>query len=78
MQKNDNQFSIQEVMKLANSPAGKQLIALLQQADPQAMQKAMTLAARGDYDKIPQVLSSLKEMDEVKKLMKDMGGGSNG
>ncbi len=78
MQKNDNSFSMQEAMKLANSPAGKQLIGLLQQADPQAVQKAMNLAASGDYDKIPQVLSSLKEMDEVKKLMKDMGGGSNG
>jgi len=78
MQKNDNNFSMQEAMKLANSPAGKQLIAMLQQADPQAMQKAMSLAASGEYDKIPQVLSSLKEMDEVKKLMKDMGGGSNG
>lgn len=78
MQKNDNNFSMQEAMKLANSPVGKQLIAMLQQADPEAMQKAMSLAASGNYDQIPQVLSSLKEMDEVKKLMKDMGGGTNG
>ena len=78
MQKNDNNFSMQEAMKLANSPVGKQLIAMLQQADPEAMQKAMALAASGNYDQIPQVLSSLKEMDEVKKLVKDIGGDANG
>ena len=42
-------FSMQEVLRMAASPAGQQLIALLRQQDGNAFQSAMSSAAAGDY-----------------------------
>ena len=44
-----NQPSMQEMLRMAASPAGKQLIALMQQKGGEDLQKAMKLAATGDY-----------------------------
>lgn len=52
MQKNSEDFSMQEAMRLAKSPAGQQLFALLQQTDPAALHQAMDQAAAGDYDHV--------------------------
>ena len=74
MQKNSENFSFQDAMHFANSPAGKQLIALLQQSDPNAMQKAMEQASSGDYEKARQALEPFLALEEVKKLMRQLGG----
>ena len=44
MQKNSQDFSMQEVMRLAKSPAGQQLLAMLQSTDSNKMQQAADLA----------------------------------
>lgn len=74
MQKNSENFSMQDVVKWANSPAGKQLIALLQQSNPAAIQQAMTQASAGNYSQAKQALEPLFASEDVKKLLQQMGG----
>lgn len=74
MQKNSGNFSFQDIMHLANSPAGKQLISLLQKTDSTAMQKAMEQASAGDYEKAKQALEPFLASEDVKKLMRQLGG----
>ncbi len=74
MEKNSGNFSVQDAMKLANSPAGKQLIALLQQSDPAMMQKITEHASSGDYSQAKQALAPLLASEEVKKLLQQLGG----
>ena len=74
MQKNSNNFSMQEALRLAKSPAGQQLLALLQQSDPEVLKKAMAQASAGDYSQISQTLAPMLESEDVKKLLQQMGG----
>lgn len=74
MEKNSNNFSMQEAMRLAKSPAGQQLISLLQQSDPEAMKKAMQQATAGDYSQIQQTLGPLLASEEIKRLLQQLGG----
>jgi len=74
MQKNSGNFSMQDIMHLANSPAGKKLISMLQQSDPTAIQKAMEQASAGDYAQAKQSLGPFLASDEVKKLIQQLGG----
>lgn len=74
MQKNSDNFSMQDALRLANSPAGQQLLALLQQADPEALDKAKTQASSGDFSQIAQTLSPLLASEDVKKLLQQLGG----
>ena len=74
MQKNFDDFSMQDAMRLMSSPAGKQLLALLQQTDPDALKKAKAQASSGDYSQIGQTLAPLLASEEVKKLLQQLGG----
>lgn len=74
MDKKSERPSIQEAQKLASSPAGQQLLSTMKQKDPEAMQKAMQQMAAGDFSKIPQTLGPLLESEEIKKLLKQLGG----
>lgn len=71
MQNNDP--TIQEAMRLAQSPAGRQLIALLQQQGGAQLQDAMEKAAAGDLSQAKQALSSLLNTAEAKALLDKMG-----
>ena len=74
MQKNSQDFSMQEVMKLAKSPAGQQLLALLQASDGRQMEQAAKLAAAGDYARAAKILESTLSSEQAQKLMKQLGG----
>lgn len=74
MQKNSDDFSMQEALRLAKSPAGQQLLALLQQSDPAVLSKAAEQASAGDYSQISQTLAPILESEDVKKLLKQLGG----
>lgn len=74
MEKNSSEFSIQEAMRLVNTPAGQQLLALLQQSDSDVMNRAMEQALRGDLSQAQQTLSGVAASPEVKKLLQQMGG----
>lgn len=74
MQKNSDNFSHQDIQRMVNTPAGKQLIHLLRQSDPQALQKAMQAAAQGDMNGAKQSLEPILASEEIQKLLKSMGG----
>lgn len=78
MQQKSDDFSMQEALKLAGTPAGKQLLALIQQADRQAVNQAMAQAAGGDLSGAMQLLAPLLASDEAKSLMEQLGGPGHG
>ena len=76
----NNQDAIREAMRLAGTPAGKQLMAMLQQSGKDELQQAMRSASAGDFAKAQQLLSGVLSSPEVRKLLEQMGGqhGPNG
>jgi hypothetical protein len=72
MQKNSQNFSMQDALRLANSDAGQRLLAILKQSDGQQLMNARDCAATGDYSGAAQVLSSLLERDDIRALLKQL------
>jgi hypothetical protein len=72
MQKNSQNFSMQDALRLAKSDAGQRLLAILKQSDGQQLEKARDSAATGDYSSAMQALSSLLEREDVRKLLKQL------
>lgn len=70
----DNNNPMQEAIKLAQTPAGQQLIKLLQQNGGDTLRSAMAQAAAGDYSKAQQAIAALMQNPEAKKLFEQMGG----
>ena len=66
-------LSMQEVLRLAASPAGQQLIALMRQQGGSDFQKAMSNAASGDYTQAKKAIESLLTDPQAQKLLKDLG-----
>lgn len=66
--------AMQEALRLAKTPAGQQLLQLLQQNNATQLQKAMSSAAAGDYAQAKQTLSALLDTPEAKKLLNQLGG----
>ena len=76
MQKNSDtpqNFSMEQAMRMASSPAGQQLLALLQREGGVEFQQAMSKAAAGDYTQAKDALSSLLSSPEAKELLKQLG-----
>ena len=71
MQNKDKSFW--EIMAMAQSPAGQQLIRLLQQTGGNEVQQAMVKAAAGDYTQAKQLLSALMQDPQASKLLKQLG-----
>lgn len=63
-----------QLAQLAQSRAGRQLIALLQQSGGDALKTAVAAAAAGDYGQAQTILTSLLENPEAKKLLEQLGG----
>ena len=78
MHKNSGDFSMQEAMRLANTPAGKQLLALLQQSSDPALQDAIRQMAAGNYDQAKNMLAPLLASPEIGALLQQLGGAKNG
>ena len=74
MQKDPNNFSMQDAMRLAGTPAGQQLLALLQQSDTATLRSAMEQASGGNYEQAKQALGPLLNSPEVQKLLRELGG----
>lgn len=71
MQNNDG--ALQDALRLAKSPAGQQLIRMLQQNGGDALQTAVEKAAAGDYAQAKQMLSALLESPDIQNLLEQMG-----
>ncbi len=74
MQHNTQAISQEEIMRLAQSPAGQQLIALLRQGDSSQLQQAISQAQSGDYANASQTLSAMLNSPQAQKLLKELGG----
>lgn len=66
-------FSIQDAMRLASSPAAQQLFALLQQQNSDGFQKAMDDAASGDYANAKKAIEAMLSNPQAQQLLKDLG-----
>lgn len=73
MQKNSENFSIQDAMRLAATPAGQELIAMLQKGDTGQFQQAAELASAGNYAQARQMLSQLLKDPKVQSLLSQLG-----
>ena len=71
-------FSMDDIKRMASSEAGRKLFQLLQQQNPQQLNNAMEQAAAKDYDAAKNTLSSLLSSDQVRQLLKQMGGSNHG
>ena len=74
MQKKNQDFSMEEIMRLAKSPVGQQLIAMLQKQNSVQLEQAVLHAKTGDYTQASQTLRSMLSSDEAQKLLKELGG----
>lgn len=78
MQKKSGNFSVEDAQAFAQSPAGQQLLALLQSTNSSALQKAMEQASVGDLAKARDILTPLLSSPEIQKLMQQFGGPQDG
>ncbi len=65
---------MEQVMAFAKSPAGQQLIRMLQQKDSADLSKAVQMAASGNTAQAKDALSSLMSDPKVQALLKQFGG----
>lgn len=72
MDSKPDQLTIQEAMRLAKSPAGQKLLALLKSTGGNRVDQARQQAANGDMSQAKQTLSGLLASPEVQKLLKEM------
>lgn len=73
MQKNSEDFSMQEALRLAKSPAGQQLLAMLRRKDKGQLQQAMDLVTEGNYAQASQILGTLLSSGEAQQLLDELG-----
>ena len=71
MQQKSEDFSVAEAAKVARSPAGQQLLAMLRSADQAQLQKAADLASAGDYKAASRLLEQTLSSPEAQALLKD-------
>ena len=73
MQKNSDDFSIQEAMRLAKSPAGQELIAMLQRTNSDQLQNIVSQAQAGNVSQAGDMLQKMLSSPEAQKLLKELG-----
>lgn len=66
-------FSIQDAMRLAETPAGKELLSILQATEGDSMDKAKKAAAQGDYNQVKENLTDLLRSPKIQSLLREMG-----
>lgn len=74
MQSNFGNISMDDALRLAQTPAGQQLLNLIGQVNSQDLQEAMDLASAGDISGAQKTLSSLLSSPQVQALLKQLGG----
>ena len=72
MQKNSEDFSMEEAARLAQTPAAQQLLAMLRGADQAQLQKAADMASAGDYKAASQIVKQVLSTPEMQALLKKM------
>ena len=72
MEKKSQDFSVKEAQRLAKTPEGQRLMALLRQQDGAALEKAMTQASAGNYKEAGQILRGMLSSPEARSLMEQL------
>ena len=67
-------ISMEQIMAFAASPAGKQLIELLQSKSGADLSKAQSFAAAGNMEQAKAELSSLLSDPKIQALLRQFGG----
>ena len=70
----DASMDMSQIMRMAQSPAGKKLIAMLQSNNSDAMQQAMKRAAEGDYSQAKQEIEKILSTPEASRLLEQLRG----
>lgn len=61
-----------QLLRLAQSPEGQQLLKLLQQSGGDSLKTAAAAASAGDFQQAKNLLSSLLSTPEAEKLIKQL------
>jgi hypothetical protein len=69
MQKNSQNFSMQEALRLANSDAGQRLLAMLRSEKGSSVRQAAT---SGDPEAVKKALEPMLQSPELKALLKEL------
>ena len=72
MEKKSQEFSMKEALRLAQSPAGQQLQQLLQQADQQTLNSALSQAQQGNYEDAARQIRTLMSSPQAQALLKEL------
>ena len=67
-------LSMQDAMKLANSQAGQQLLALLRNTHSDKIDQAMSQASAGDYAQLSKTMEELMDSPQAKMLLEQLRG----
>ena len=63
---------LNQIMKLAQSPAGQQLLNMLRKQDSQILQKAAQMAASGNYTQAKSLLTGMLANAEAEQLIRQL------
>lgn len=67
-------FSMEQIMAFASSPAGRQLLSALQEKDGSLLTKARSHAQAGDMAKAKESLTSLLSDPKIQQILKQLEG----
>lgn len=70
----ENMPNMSDLMKLAQSPAGQQLLALLQSTDDGSLENAVNQATAGNMESAKNTLSALLSSPQAQALLKQREG----
>ena len=73
MSSNESAMSMEDIMKIAASPAGQTLLTVLQQNGAKELQLAAQKATAGDFNSAKQAISQLLQVPKVKQLLEQLG-----
>lgn len=71
--KPDPSMDLTQILRLAKSPAGQQLMNLLQQQSGEELQTALAKASAGDYTQVKQTITEFLSTPEAKALLEQLG-----
>lgn len=72
MQNNSQNFSMQDMMRIAQSPTGQQLLSLLKQGDPSQIRNLSAMASSGNIDQAKSLLQQMLSSNDAQKLMQKL------
>ena len=78
MEENSNNFSMQDMMRLAGTPAGQQLLDHLQKKNSRQLQMAIAHAVSGNMDQAKGLLAAMIQDPESQRLIRQLGGSHGG